>query len=122
MIQCSADPDSPACTYMGLAILCFFCFCGFLEDFATFGEKPKNLEKTKKHKKTTQVLPRPAPPCFFFFCFLFFFGFLEVFATFGQKNKKTKKHGGAGLGKTCFFFPFFFWGVSHLKTKKTSLI
>ena len=36
-------------------------------------------QKTKKTKKTTQVLPRTAPPCFFFcFCFfgsLFFFGF-----------------------------------------------
>ena len=38
MIQCIADPNSPACTYMGLAIL-FFLFFGFLNVFWVFDQK-----------------------------------------------------------------------------------
>ena len=34
-----ADPNSPACTYMGLAILFFFCFFGFLNVFWVFDQK-----------------------------------------------------------------------------------
>ena len=64
----------------GVAILVFFFVVSrFL---LLLVKNQKNLEKTKK---TTQVLPRPAP---LWFCF---FGFLEVFATFGQKNKKNAR-------------------------------
>ena len=46
-----ADPNSPACAYMGLAIL-FFLFCfGFLDVFATFGQKPKKTSRKPKTKK-----------------------------------------------------------------------
>ena len=34
-----ADPNSPACTYMGLAILFFLFFFGFLEVFLVFDQK-----------------------------------------------------------------------------------
>ena len=39
MIQCIADPNSPACAYMGLAILFFFVFFGFLNVFWVFDQK-----------------------------------------------------------------------------------
>ena len=34
-----ADPNSPACTYMGLAILFFLVFFGFLNVFSVFDQK-----------------------------------------------------------------------------------
>ena len=40
-----ADPNSPACTYMGLAILFFLVFSRF---FWFLTKSSKNIEKTKK--------------------------------------------------------------------------
>ena len=37
----------------------FFCFFGFLDVFATFGQKQKNLEKTKKKKQKKNKIARP---------------------------------------------------------------
>ena len=128
MIQCSADPNSPACAYMGLATLLFFCF---LEVLLLLVNNQKNLEKTKNNP---QVFPRPAPPWLCFFCFL------EVLATFGQKPKKTLRKPTKKTTQVlprpaplwfCFFvfcfleerktwvvFLFFlFFRFSHFKTK-----
>ena len=46
-----ADPNSPACTYMGLAILFFLFFLVFSMFFGFLTKSIKNLEKSKKNKK-----------------------------------------------------------------------
>ena len=46
-----ADPNSPACTYMGLAILVFLFFLVFSMFFGFLTKSIKNLEKSKKNQK-----------------------------------------------------------------------
>ena len=68
---------------------CCFCCSGFLKVFATFRQKIKNLEKTKK---TTQVLPRPAPPWFCFFGCFFVFWFSHLKSSRKPKKQKNKSY------------------------------
>ena len=56
-----ADPNSPACTYMGLAIL-FFLFVWFSQVFWFLTKSIKNLEKTNKNKKNKIADPN-SPAC-----------------------------------------------------------
>ena len=73
-----ADPNSPACTYMGLAILFFLFsrgFCGFWPKVAKTSRKPQ-----KKNADPN------SPACTYMgLAILFFFCFLEVFLFFDQK-------------------------------------
>ena len=82
-----ADPNSPACTYMGLAILFFFVFFGFLEVFLVLTKSSKNIEKTKKNKKT--IADPNSPACTYMglaiLFFLFFLVFSRFFLVFDQK-------------------------------------
>ena len=89
MVQCSADPNpnSPACTYMGLAILCFV-LCGFLGVLLLLVKNQKNLEKTKKKQPKSYLDQLPHG-----FVFFVSFGFLEVFATLSKTQKTTKTWG-----------------------------
>ena len=92
-----ADPNSPACTYMGLAILFFLFFVGFLEVFLVFDQKYQKPRENQKNKKNKIADPN-SPACtymglailvfLFFFCF---FGFLEVFFGFWPKVSKTSR-------------------------------
>ena len=82
-----ADPNSPACTYMGLAILFVFVFLVFSRFFWFLAKSSKNIEKTKKTKKTKlQTLTHQLVPTwvlqFCFFCFLLFFWFSRGFFGF----------------------------------------
>ena len=70
----------------------FWFFFGFLEVFATFGQKPKKPRENKKQKNTKKqknrrlgdyMRPDISLKSLFFFCF--FFGFLKVFLVFDQK-------------------------------------
>ena len=54
MIQCIADPNSPACAYMGLAILFFLVFSMF---FGFLTKSIKNLEKSNKKQKNQNCRP-----------------------------------------------------------------
>ena len=67
-------------------------FFGFVEVFDTFGQKPKNFEKTKKTKKCKTHVGTSwwVRVCNFVVCW--FFGFLEVFDTFGQNPKKLREN------------------------------
>ena len=88
----NADPNSPACAYMGLAIFfnCFFVFSRFLPKY-------QNLEKTVKTSRKPKKNCRPylTSLClhgscnFVFFCVLCFCGFLEVFFWFLTKSIKN---------------------------------
>ena len=72
-----ADPNSPACTYMGLAILFFF---GFLDVFFWVFDKSSTSRKQKKEPKKNADPNSPA--CTYMgLAILFFFGFL-VFSMF----------------------------------------
>ena len=82
-----ADPNSPACTYMGLAILFFF---GFLEVFLGFDQKYQKPRETKKNK----IADPNSPACTYMglailFCF---FCFLEVFLVLDQKYQKPREN------------------------------
>ena len=87
------DPNSPACAYMGLAILFFFGFFfwfsrGFLillvKNQKT-SRKPKKQKATKFQTLTHQLVPT------WVLQFCFFFGFSRFFDTFGQKPKTSRK-------------------------------
>ena len=87
-----ADPNSPACTYMGLAILVFLVFFfGFLEVFLVFDQKYQKPRENQKNKKNKIADPN-SPACTYmglgFFVFFVFFCFLEVFLVFDQKYQK----------------------------------
>ena len=89
MIQCIADPNSPAaCTYMGLVFFLFFF--GFLEFFFwLLTKRSKNLENTKKQKKNKIADPNSPAACTYmglavFFFFLVFW-FSRFFLGFDQK-------------------------------------
>ena len=95
-----ADPNSPACTYMGLAILVFFVFLVFSMFFGFLTKSIKNLEKSKKNKKNKIADPN-SPACtymglailvfFVFLVFSMFFGFLTKSIKNLEKSKKNKK-------------------------------
>ena len=87
MIQCIADPNSPACAYMGLAIL-FFVFSMF---FGFFTKSIQNLEKSKKKLQTLTHQLVPTWVLQFWF-FLVFFGFLNFFLGFWPKVLKTSRN------------------------------
>ena len=96
---------------MGLAILFFFgFFLVFSRFFDTFGQKPKNLEKTKKTK--SNKIPDPnSPACAYMgLAILFFFWFLEVFLEKTKKNKIADPNSPACayMGLAIFVFLFFF--------------
>ena len=57
-----ADPNSPACTYMGLAILFFLFFWVFSMFLLLLVKNQKNLEKTKKTKKNKIADPNSPKP------------------------------------------------------------
>ena len=95
-----ADPNSPACTYMGLAILFFLVFLFFFvfsRFFLFLTKSSKNIEKTKKNQNCR---PYNSPACtymglailffFVFFCFLEVFWFLTKTSRKQKKTKKTK--------------------------------
>ena len=66
-----------------LVLLCVFCF---LEVFATFGQKQKKLEKTKKKSSHRAIVSRVL-------VLLCVFCFLEVFLWFlVKKNKKNREN------------------------------
>jgi len=80
-----ADPNSPACTYMGIAILFFFVFLVFSMFFGFLTKSFKNLEKSKKNKKNKIADPN-SPACTDMgLAILFFWFYLE-------KSKKNKKN------------------------------
>ena len=85
MIQCIADPNSPACAYMGLAILFFWfsqCFLGFWPKVLKTSRNPKKQKKNK-------IADPNSPACTYMglaiLVFFVFFGFLNVFWVFDQK-------------------------------------
>ena len=82
-----ADPNSPACTYMGLAILVFLFFLVFSMFFGFLTKSIKNLEKSKKNKN--KIADPNSPACTYMglaiLFFLVLFGFLNVFWVFDQK-------------------------------------
>ena len=97
MIQRIADPNSPACAYMGLAILFFWfsqCFLGFWPKVLKTSRNPK---KTKKNK----IADPNSPACtymglailffLFFLVFSMFFGFLTKSIKNLEKSKKKQK-------------------------------
>ena len=83
-----ADPNSPACTYMGLAF--FFCF------LVVFGFWPKVAKTSRKPKRKKNKIADPAhqlvPTWVLQFCFFLFFCFLEVFLAFDQKKQKHREN------------------------------
>ena len=99
MIQCIADPNSPACAFTGLAVLFFWfsqCFFWFLTKSI---KKPREIQKKQKTKLQT-LTHQLVPTWVLQFCFFFVFsyGFLNVFFWFLtksiknlEKSKKTQK-------------------------------
>ena len=87
-----ADPNSPACTYKGLAILFFLFFLVFSKFFGVLTKSIKNLEKPKKPTKNKIADPN-SPACTYmglaFFCF---FVFSKFFWFFDQKYQKPRQN------------------------------
>ena len=126
MIQCIADPNSPACAYMGLAILFFWfsqCFLGFWPKVLKTSRNPKKKQKNTKLQTLTHQLVPTWVLQFCFFCFFCFFWFSQCFLGFWPKvlktsrnPKKTKKNKIADpnspactyMGLAILFFLFFF--------------
>ena len=68
-----ADPNSPACTYMGLAIFFFLVFSRFFLVFDQKYQKPRENQKNKKTK--LQTLTHQLVPTWvlqFWLCLLFY--------------------------------------------------
>ena len=95
MIQCIADPNSPACAYMGLAILFFWfsqCFLGFWPKVLKTSRNPKKTKKPKLQTLTHQLVPTWVLVFLVFLVFSMFFGFLTKSIKNLEKSKKTKKN------------------------------
>ena len=107
-----ADPNSPACTYMGLAILVL----GFWPKVLKNLEKSKKTKKTKLQTLTHQLVPTGVLQfCFFgFLVFSMFFGFLTKSIKNLEKSKKKNKIADPNspactyMGLAILFFFVFF--------------
>ena len=74
----------------------FFCFFGFLENFATCGQKIKKLEQNKEKHKPITFIPHEVVILFYFiFLFFVFSRFLLLFRGDIDFNrfKKTNHRG-----------------------------